>query len=564
MKLLEMLEKSILVCDGAIGTYLLSKGLASISYDSLNITNPDLIKGIHSAYVEAGANIIQTNTFGANRVKLAEFGLSDRAYEINYKGAVIAIESSTGAIVAGSIGPIKDFEPDISDEELEKMYSEQMQALANGGVDAFILETFSDFDEARLAIRVAKGYKLPIIAQMGFVENGMVKGKDVRIAAGLDADIIGVNCRGPYDILHSIGLLASATNKKLSAQSNAGPPRYERGRIVYSATPDYLADYAKKLADAGANIIGGCCGTTPVHIKRIADSIAGLAPKERSVLPRMEIKESRAVTEAARKTDLEKKLKNGFVVTVEVSPPRGLSTDNIFKDVDYLLNQGIDAINVPDNPAARMRMSASLFACMIKERFGFNNIILHYTCGNKNRLAIQSELLGLSRMGIELILALTGDPPKLGDNPDAKLVYDLNSIELIKGIKDMNSGYDFNGRRLDENTNFYIGAAFNQNRLEPQFSRLERKLEAGAGFVITQPVYETDLLERLHDKMKGFHVPVIIGILPLMGYNNALYLNDHVPGIKIPEDIMNRLKTGDKCVGIDNAREIIKSAKKTF
>ncbi|MBU2565098.1 MAG: bifunctional homocysteine S-methyltransferase/methylenetetrahydrofolate reductase [Candidatus Thermoplasmatota archaeon] len=577
---LERLDKSILICDGAMGTMLCSKGVSTtVCYNELNISNPKLVQEIHKSYIDAGAQIIETNTFGANRVKLSRYGLEKKVYEINFQGAQIAKEvAGRNIFVAGSVGPLgrptKIFDK-LTKNEKHRVFTEQIKALCDGGVDLIMIETFADLDEMKEAVNAAKDVTyLPIICQMTYGQEGKTfAGMDpfsaVKELSEVGVDVIGANCgRGPQDILGVIKKMASISNIKFSAQPNAGLPRFMDGQFIYPSAPEYFGIYAKRLVDAGANIVGGCCGTMPEHIKAIADAVKDLKPKPRMIS--VEIKHptgyfKKPLIEQPFLTSLSKKFGKKFVVTVEIDPPKGVDVSKALEAAMLFKKYGVDAVNIADNPLARTRMSPVTLAHLIKKETGLEPI-LHFTCRDRNVLGIQSELLGAYALNIENVLALTGDPPAVGDYPYLTAVFEVTSKGLIHIIKTLNQGYDLAGNPISPHTNFCIGAAVNPNasNLDREIERFKEKVEAGASFAQTQPLYDINIFKKFLDKISHLKIPILAGVLPLQSYRHAEFLHNEVSGIIIPEGIRERMRNADKPEkeGVLIAQEFLADAKK--
>lgn len=571
----------ILVCDGAMGTMLYSKGIyIDRCFDELNISNPALVQGVHQEYVESQADIIETNTFGANYYKLQPHGLEDKVYDINFKGVKIAKETARNKVlVAGSIGPLgRPIEPlgKISVEEAYKAFYDQAKALGEGGVDLFILETFNDLNEIHQAIlAVQEACPLPIIAQMAFTD-------EVKTAYGLSpayvvekledwgADVAGVNCSaGPEAVWKAIRKMAEVSSMFLSAQPNAGFPQLVQGRLLYLASPEYFAEYAKRFIQTGVRIVGGCCGTTPAHIKAIKAAVKALKPHQ----PFIEVKIDRVKErifqpkKTEEKSELAKKLHQKFVVSIEMSPPRGPDCAQVIEGAKQIKAAGADAVNIPDGPRASARMCPLALASILESEVGIETI-LHYTCRDRNILGMQSDLLGIHALGLRNILIITGDPPKLGDYPTATAVFDVDSIGLVHIASNLNAGRDLAGNPMRGPTSFHIGVGANPGALsfEEEISRLKQKIEAGAEYILTQPVFNINLLSKLLERIKEFKIPVMCGILPLASYRNAEFLNNEVPGMSIPKDIRDQMRkviTGEEArkVGIKIAQEILMQVK---
>ena len=582
---------AIIVFDGAMGTMLYSKGVfINQCYDELNIRAPDLVRDIHAQYVKAGADVIETNSFGANRVKLTQHGLQDQVKELNRAAARVAREAAEGrALVAGAVGPLgirlEPYGP-TSKAEARATFKEQMEGLAEGGVDLFILETFSDLDEIEQAILAARDVDAgkPIIAQMTIGADGRTPyGAETDVVAKkLDAwgaDIIGLNCSvGPQTILECVEKMAPATRRKISAQPNAGMPRDVGGRSMYMASPEYMATYARHLVQAGAKIVGGCCGTTPDHIHAIVEGIRPLTPRLAGTVAVHEPDAGNGA-HAERRTTVSvdavpfgershwasKLSKREFVSSVEIVPPRGVDASRMLFDVRKLKDAGVDAVNVPDGPRAQSRMGALLTSVLIEQQVGIETVT-HYACRDRNLLGMLSDLLGASAVGLRNLLVVTGDPPKMGPYPDATAVFDVDSIGLTNLVSHLNRGLDPGGNAIGQPTRFVIGVGVNPVAidLEQEIRRFTWKVEAGAEFAITQPVFDAAQLEKFFERVGGSHIPVIAGIWPLVSVRNAEFLANEVPGVSVPDSIITRMrraneKSKDHAVaeGIAIAREML-------
>lgn len=580
----EVLKSRVLVCDGAMGTVLYDCGIyINRSFDELNLTNPDLIREVHRKYIKSGVDIIETNSFGANRLKLQRHGLDDKVYEINKAGAGIAKDEARGGVfVAGAMGPCGvEIEPfgKLSKIKAKETFIEQAEGLLDGGVDLFILETFSDLNElhlAYLAVRdvcAKKGAEKPVVTQITFEDDGntfygVSPEKVAREMESWGADAAGANCSiGPQSMLESIQKMASVCSIPLSVMPNAGLPKLVEGRHIYLSTPEYFVTYAKRFIRSGVRIVGGCCGTTSEHIKLISTAVKALSPS------RIEITESaknfeaqKAVTPVptAQKSHLAKKLsEKKFVVSVELLPPKGCDPAKILKSAKKLKEAGVDNSNIPDGPRASARMSSMALAGFFLREVGIEPII-HYTCRDRNLLGMQSDILGAEAMGIKNILAVTGDPPKLGNYPDATAVYDVDAIGLVKLINNLNHGLDVGGNPIGKPASIHIGAAVNPGaiNIEEEERRYRQKVEAGAEFVMTQPVFEEELFFDFLKRNKDFKIPVLVGILPLTSYRSAEFLHNEVPGMNIPKNIREKMKKAEisnkaKETGIEIARDAL-------
>jgi methionine synthase I (cobalamin-dependent)/5,10-methylenetetrahydrofolate reductase len=583
---LERLKKGVMLCDGAMGTLLYSRGTGfEHPFDELNLSKPDMVQKVHQDYIKAGAEIIETNTFGGNRYRLGAHGLPGRVREINIRGARIAREAreieGELVFVAGSIGPLgRPLAPigKITLEQAFEAFQEQAEALLEGGVDLFIIETFSDLIEIKEAIKgVRKVSKLPIIAQMTFSEEGLtlMGHTPVEIAKELEkmfagstgkVEVIGVNCSvGPQRVLDVIYQMKQVTSLPLSAQPNAGFPRFVDGRFIYLSSPEYFAEYTKRFLRAGVAIVGGCCGTTPQHIQAMAKMLKEEQYGSNENLGIIEvderIEEKVTVEELIEPSTLASKLKEKFVISVELDPPRGVNPKKILRHAQMIKDKGIDAVNIADSPMARVRMGCLSLAALVKEKVGLE-VILHLTCRDRNLMGLQSDLIGAHVLGIRNILAVTGDPPRLGDYPHATAVYDVDSIGLVKIIKRLNQGTDWAGNSIGSPTSFCIGVGANPNAFDfdKEMERLEQKAEAGADFIFTQPLYDIDTLNRFIKGTKGLNIPTLVGLLPLHSFRQTEFLHNEVPGIIIPQRVRNRMKgKGEKGVeeGVSIAKELL-------
>lgn len=582
---LERLERGPILCDGAMGTLLYMRGVSyERSFDEQNLSNPKVVLDVHRDYIKAGAEIIETNTFGANQIRLRNFGLEGSVRQINLEGAKVAREAreieGKDVFVAGSMGPLgKPLAPlgELSQGEACDAFRRQAEALLEGGVDLFIVETFSDLMEMEQAVRAIRDVcHLPIIASMTFDEDGKTfMGYSPHETAAklseLDVQIIGANCSvGPQKMLEVVHRLRQATDKMLSVQPNAGLPRYVDGRFIYLSSPEYFARYAREYIENGATVVGGCCGTTPDYIRALAlmlaDNTMATAITDSQIAVREErLEEKPTPTEGERSSAFARKLGRKFVVSVEVDPPKGVNAEKILKDVTGLKKIGVDAINIADSPMARVRMSCTSLASLIKQKIGIETI-LHLTCRDRNIMGLQSELLGVHALGIHNVLAVTGDPPVLGDYPQATAVYDVDSIGLVKVIKKLNQGTDWVGNSIGSPTFFCVGVAVNPNAddLQREMDRFERKVRAGANFAFTQPLYDLGTLEDFLQKASHVKIPILLGVLPLRSHKHAEFMHYEVPGISVPEEIRERMrKAKDQSaqVGTSVARELLERAK---
>ncbi|MCL2761018.1 MAG: bifunctional homocysteine S-methyltransferase/methylenetetrahydrofolate reductase [Desulfuromonadales bacterium] len=572
MTFIETLQNEILVGDGAVGTMLYNKGVSfDTNFEHLNLINPAIVKGLHLDYLTAGSDIIETNTFGANRTRLTSVGLESKIKDINIEGVRIAknaiAESGKRAYVAGSVGPLAKVTVDsenLTESEITDLFREQIFALAEGGADLIMLETFSDLGQILSALRVAKETGLPVITSMAYPDGGKT-GSGVGVAHAArelqlaGTDVIGANCgAGPREILQTVKIMATSTDRPISAFANSGFPEYIDGRYIYRTTPEYFAEMGFEAVKAGAVIVGGCCGTTPEHIKKLAERIKGEKPVSRKTS--VYLTESSVITEQKGEFDgFLAAWKKEKLITVELETPKGLDPSKAITGAAILKEAGADAINFAENPLARVRMGNIALANLIQEEVGIE-VIVHITCRDRNLLGLQSDLMGASLLGIRSILAVTGDPARLGNQIGSSSVYDLNSFGLIKLLADLNSGLNSLGQPLGKGTGFKIGCAFNPNTpdIDAQIDRLSKKVAAGANFTQTQPVYSYKTAIETAEKSEHFNIPVLIGIMPLVSERNCEYLHNEVPGITIPDEIRKRMQGKEK---EDGRREGLQIAK---
>ena len=555
---------SIRIFDGAMGTMLYSKGIyINRSYDELNLVAPDLVRGVHAEYVRAGADIIETNTYGANANKLQPYGLEASLKEINIKAARIAREAAGNkAYVAGAVGPlglrIEPYGP-TSFDEAKDMFTAQVSALLEGGVDLFVLETFSDISELHQAIRAVRELcDLPIVAQMTIQIDGntLFGATTEALTTQLDewgADVVGLNCGvGPAIVLNAIEKMRPLTTRKLSAQPNAGLPREVGGRQMYMCSPEYMAEYSRRIVQAGARFVGGCCGTTPAHIKLIADAIRQLSPRTQQVVvagtPRAAVHELKPpdvnVVPAEERSNWARKIAQGeFVTTVEVLPPKGCNPWKTLDAIRLLKDAGVDGVNIPDGPRAQTRMGAMATALMVQREVGMESV-LHYCCRDRNLLGMMSDLLGAAALGLRNLLLITGDPPKMGPYPDATAVFDIDAIGLTNMVNKLNHGLDIGNNPIGEPTAFSIGVGVNPGavHMDEELKRFQWKIEAGAEYAITQPVFDTEQLRVFLNRIEHCRIPIVAGIWPLVSFRNAEFLHNEVPGVRVTPEIMERMR----------------------
>jgi homocysteine S-methyltransferase len=585
---LEALEQRVLLADGAMGTLLHSRGVAQHAcLEALVLDNADIVRRVHEDYIAAGADIIETNTFGANRFRLARHGLESRVRDINFKAARLARDAREihghAVFVAGAIGPTGRMlatAGDVRPGEVRAAIREQAEALLEGGVDLLILETFPDIAELREAILAIKSCcDLPVVAQLTFQRDGRTYAGEppdevANIASALGADVAGVNCSlGPQSALEVIDQMAANTAIRLSAMPNAGLPKFMDGRLVYPATPDYYAEYAKKLVLAGANIVGGCCGTTPEHTSAMREMLAGeWNTRGRAPSPSRAATPSVVTVSAPHRPDepgdedtprtMRDKLAAGeFVVSIELDPPRGLNPRKAIEGAAHLKALGADCINIGDSPMARVRMSAIALAVLIEQRVGIETII-HFTSRDRNLMAIQSDLLGAHALGIRNVIALTGDPPSGGDYARATGVWDVDSIGFIRILKMLNGGSDWAGNSIGKGTDFFVACAANPtaDNVDLEIDRVRRKIEAGADALMTQQIYSAEILESFLKRLGPIEIPLLVGIMPLQSHRHTEFIHNELAGVFVPEDVRERMRlAGENGVaeGIAQARELL-------
>jgi homocysteine S-methyltransferase len=576
---LQALDDRVLVCDGAMGTMLYAKGVfINRCFDSLNVMSADTVTEIHQDYVRAGADVLETNTFGANRIKLRSFGLGDRVREINVEGARIARRAARDqAYVAGAMGPLGvRIEPwgKMGTDEAQSYFREQADALAEGGVDLFILETFRDLNEMGAAIAAVRSVSsLPIVAQMTIEDDGnsLDGTPPEQFAPEMErrgADVIGVNCSiGPAHMLETVERIAAVTHARISAQPNAGRPRDIEGRNIYLSSPEYLASYARRFAQQGVRLVGGCCGTTPEHIRQIKSAIkqvnvgkvagaqqsggsertrppvdvSGSAPGSGGrilsdpadvvVIPRAEKSQFAAALAAGR-----------FVTVVELLPPKGFVGDDIIELARRLKIRGVDVVNVPDGPRGP-RMSALAVAVLVQQKAGIETV-LQFSCRDRNLLSMQSDLLGAHAMGIRNVVGVTGNARMVGDYPDATAVFDVDSVGLTNVITRLNQGLDIGGQGIGSPTGFHIGVMTNPGteNLDSELRRFEYKVEAGAEFAITRPVFDAGTFERFYRRIESARIPILVGLRPFESVIDAEFMANEVPGVRVPDQVLERMR----------------------
>jgi len=558
--LLARLKQSAVLCDGAMGTLLYAKGIfINRSYDELNLSQPDLIRGIHHEYLQAGAEIIETNTFGGNSFRLARHSMADKVDDINRAGVRLAREAakSFDVWVAGSVGPLGTrIEPlgKTSFQEAHDAFRQQMQVLVESGVDLLILETFGYLEEIHQAMMAAKEVapSLPLVAQVTIDEDGnCLDGSDPSIFVPKleewGADVIGCNCSvGPVAMLDAMERVRAATTLPLAAQPNAGIPRSVEGRNIYLCSPEYMASYARKFVAAGVRLVGGCCGATPEHIRVMKSALrVGEARGKSALSP---VAGTQVAAKAAPVLALEKRsaigaklAKGQFVTMVEIVPPKGIDITKEVEGARFLKSVGVDAVNIPDSPRASARMSNQALSLLIQREVGID-AILHYTCRDRNVLGIQSDLLGAAAVGIKNLICITGDPPKMGNYPDATAVFDVDAIGLVNIVHNLNRGLDLGGNPIGAGTGFVIGVGANPGLtdLDEEVRRFEYKVQAGAEYAVTQPVFDMRLLENFLRRIEHCRIPVIAGIWPLVSARNAEFMKNELR-VSVPDEILERM-----------------------
>src|SRR6184192_1884657 len=577
---LTRLQKSAVLCDGAMGTLLYSKGIfINRCYDELNLSQSDLIRGVHREYLQAGAEIIETNTFGGNSFRLARHSMADRVHEVNLAGARLAREvaKSFDGWVGGSVGPLGiRIEPlgKTSFEEARVAFREQITALVEGGVDLIILETFGYVEELHQAVLAARDVapKLPVVAQVTIDEDGNCLDGSVpeTFTPRLEewgADVIGCNCSvGPVAMLDVIERVRALTSLPLSAQPNAGVPRSVEGRNIYLCSPEYMASYARKFVTAGVRLIGGCCGTTPDHT-RVMKSALRMGEARSKVAKPHDAGGSKPVAATALPLDQRSKVgakvaSGEFVSMVEIVPPKGTDIRKEIEGARFLKSVGVDAINIPDSPRASARMSNQALSLLVQQEVGIE-AVLHYTCRDRNVLCIQSDLLGAAATGVRNLICITGDPPKMGNYPDATAVFDVDAIGLVNIVQNLNRGLDIGGNPIGVGTSFVIGVGANPGvpNLDEEIRRFEYKVEAGAEYAVTQPVFDLSLLEKFLRRIESYKIPVVAGIWPLVSARNAEFMKNELR-VSVPDSILDRMTRATspeaaKEEGIAIAREML-------
>lgn len=578
MGLLEALKSKVLTADGAMGTLLYSYGLDNC-HEEMNIIRPDVIEKIHGEYIAAGADVIQTNTYGANAIKLARYGLESKVVEINEAAVTLAKKAANGGqFVIGSIGGIRGVrKSDTTLEEILTAIREQATVLIDGQIDGLLLETYYDFEELSETIKMLRSItNMPIIAQVsmhdpGVLQNGLKLNVALQQLEKIGADIVGVNCRlGPHHTIQAFEGVELPERAFLSAYPNASLLAIEEGKVIYESEADYFARAAVQLRNQGVRLIGGCCGTTPKHIEAAKKLLVNLNPiitKEAKPIQEIVIQEA----EPRNAEPLHEKVKRERSVIVELDTPRHLEINTFVEGAKALYNEGADIIMMADNSLASPRVSNIAMGSILKLQHNIR-VMPHITCRDRNLIGLQSHLMGLNAVGLHDVLAVTGDPTKVGDFPGATSVYDVSSMELISLIKQLNEGISFSGKVLRKKANFSVAAAFNPNVrvLDRAVSRLEKKIEHGADYFISQPVYSKEKIEEIYEATKHLDTPIYIGIMPLTSFRSAEFLHHEVPGIKLSDEVLERMEAceGDKVLeakeGVAIARELLDTAVSRF
>ncbi len=581
----EQLAGRVMIADGAMGSMLYARGVfINKCYDELNLSAPSMVREIHEEYIKAGAEVIETNTFGANRMRLAGYGFADKLREINRAGVRLAREAAGDqAFVAGAIGPLGvRIEPlgRTSFAEARAAFREQIEALIEAGVDLLLLETFGNITELREAVaaaREAAGPEMVVVAHVtiddfGNMPDGTETAVFTRMLDGWPVDVVGLNCSvGPKVTLETIERMVNHTTKPLSAMPNAGNPATVEGRKIYLSSPEYMAQYARRFIWAGAKVIGGCCGTTPEHIKLIRAEARSLAPGQRAAAVAVEEPAAKpqalAKVPVAEKSKLGAKLAEGkFVAFVEILPPRGVDASREIEGARLCAANGIDCINVPDGPRASARMSAQITCMLIQQQAGIE-AVLHFCCRDRNILGIQSELLGAHAAGVRNLICITGDPPRMGAYPSATAVFDVDAIGLTNIVNNLNQGLDIGGNPIGSRTSLLIGVGANPGalNLDEEIRRFDWKVEAGAEYAVTQPVFDVNLLERFCRRVEHARIPVIAGIWPLTSFRNAEFMVNELR-VPVPEQFMERMRRADNAEkarqeGVAIAQEMVMQAR---
>ncbi|OKL36001.1 bifunctional homocysteine S-methyltransferase/methylenetetrahydrofolate reductase [Domibacillus mangrovi] len=579
MTLLDKLKTDVLTADGAMGTLLYSYGI-DFCYEELNTENPEIIEKIHKDYIAAGADVIQTNTYGANAIKLARYGIENRARELNTAAIKIAKKAAApgGQFVLGTIGGIRGIRKSTAtNAEIIASVGEQAESLLSGDPDGILFETYYDFEELSESVKILREMSdVPIIAQVsmhepGVLQNGLSLNEALHRLQGIGANVVGVNCRlGPFHTIQAFEDVKLPEKAFLSAYPNASLLDVEDGRIVYESEADYFGRAAVLLRNEGVRLIGGCCGTTPKHIEAAKKRLAGLPPLTEK---RVKTKKPIVIQEAKPVTDVSicEKAKTKRTVIVELDTPKTLLTEKFIEGANKLYDAGVDAVTMADNSLASPRISNMAMGATLKLQHDVRSLV-HITCRDRNLIGLQSHLMGLDALGLHDVLAITGDPTKVGDFPGATDVYDVSSLELLQLIKQLNEGISFSGKPLKKKASFSVAAAFNPNVrvLDRAVKRLEKKIECGADYFITQPVFTKEKIIDVYEATKHLSTPIFIGIMPLTSIRNAEFLHHEVPGIKLSDETLERMRLcGDDQEraakeGIQIAKELLDTAAQLF
>lgn len=581
-RLENLLNERVLIGDGAMGTMLYQQGVfVNTCFDELNLVNKELIKEIHASYIQAGADFIETNTFGANEYKLSKYGLADKTELINQTAVEIAKEcAGDDVLVAGSMGPLGcqiTRHSRVSKDQAGKYFEDQARYLADAGVDFLLLETFARADELMIAIEAAAKTGLEIVAQLVINDDiktvyGSPLTKAIKKVAGHPAvTAVGLNCVvGPLQMLKGLQIIRTVTDKPVSIAPNAGRPQEVEGRSIYMTTPEYMAEYAKRFYENGAKIIGGCCGTTPEHIKEIVKAVRGIdrAAASQKTVVKVEPDSDKKVelvepVPFAERSKIAGKLANNELITcIELMPPKGADMSQLIDKIKLCADHGIDAINIPDGPRASSRLSPMVTAIKAQQVADIETI-LHVCCRDKNIISMQSDMLGAEAMGLKNVLLITGDPPKLGDYPDATAVFDLDAIALTAVVNNLNRGMDIAGNQLPKPLSLTISVGANPvaSDLPREIDRFNKKVDAGAEFAITQPVFDTEMYFSFKKSIEK-QIPFVAGIWPFTSYKNAEFMANEVPGVEVPKKLLDRMsaaktREAGRKIGVEIAREMI-------
>jgi methionine synthase / methylenetetrahydrofolate reductase(NADPH) len=576
MDFLDELAGSVLCGDGAMGTELMAAGVpVDVCFEELSVSSADLVARIHESYLDADARLIETNTFGANAARLAKHGLENRVRELNQAAVKLARKTigTRPVYLAGSVGPtglIHEKGGDSVDQL--QLFREQVEALLDAGVDIIFLETFLDFNEIQIAFEAVREAdpKIPVICSMVSSEEGRLPSslpvvQAFRELTRLGANLVGVNCvTGPYAMLQVLRRIPA--DFLISAFPNAGYPRYHDGRFLYNLSPDYFGKAAKEFVEQGARLVGGCCGVGPEHIREMAKAIAGLKPVRSKVAIRwtaeLELKPRKQPNETSI---LDLMARGQTVVVTELDPPKTLDLEKYFAGAQALIDAGSDAITLADNSLAILRVSNLAIGAILKQRYNIMPL-LHISCRDKNLIGLQSELMGIAALGIRHVLPLTGDPAKFGDHPGSSSVYDVNSIQLMEIISGLNKGYNFAGKNLKYPTDFVTGCTFNPNakNFDAQIARLERKIAAGARYVMTQPVFDQELVRKMRERIGHLKIPILTGVWPLLSGRQTEFLHNEVPGIIVPDNVRERMANAEgpegRRIGVEIAKDVVRAA----